>query len=482
MNDFSFSTMSSTPSLKKNFAYKSILTVSTYIIGFVTFPYIARVLGVEKIGIVNFVDNVINYFLLFATMGISILGVREIASVSDDIEKRSKIFANLLGLSLVFSTVVIFILLLCISYIPQLHKYQLLLYVGVAKILFSTFLIEWFYTGMEDFHYVTIRSIIVKVIYVISIFCLIKDSNDYVLYFVLTTGTIILNAIINMVYVHRFINFRFKDLFSVQYVKVNLALGIYLILNSMYSTFNVIFLGFVSNNAQVGYYTTAFKLYSIVLAFFSAYTAVMLPRMNILLAKNDQNVFNKLIEKSFSVIYTFSIPLIIFGMILASDIISVLAGEGFEESVAPMIIIMPAILAVGISQILAVQIVTPLKKDKVLLFASIAGAASGLILNIFLVPIFKSIGTSITLLCSEMVVALIYIFYVLYNRIAQIHLPLLWKNILCCLPSSAICIFTTSYFDNPFLSIAISLLLGGIVWLLLAYNVPNSGLKLILNK
>ena len=119
MNDFSFSTMSSTPSLKKNFAYKSILTVSTYIIGFVTFPYIARVLGVEKIGIVNFVDNVINYFLLFATMGISILGVREIASVSDDIEKRSKIFANLLGLSLVFSTVVIIIRLLCFSVIAQ---------------------------------------------------------------------------------------------------------------------------------------------------------------------------------------------------------------------------------------------------------------------------------------------------------------------------------------------------------------------------
>ena len=65
------------PSIKINFLYKSALTVSTYVIGFITFPYITRVLGVENIGIVNYIDNLTNYFLLFATMGISILGVRE---------------------------------------------------------------------------------------------------------------------------------------------------------------------------------------------------------------------------------------------------------------------------------------------------------------------------------------------------------------------------------------------------------------------
>lgn len=455
--------MSSSPSLKKNFAYKSILTVSTYIISFITFPYIARVLGVEKIGIVNFVDNVINYFLLFATMGISILGVREIASVSNDIEKRSCVFANLLGLSLSFSVAIIIILLLCISYVPKFHEYQLLLYVGVAKILFSTFLIEWFYTGMENFHYVAIRSIIIKVVYVISIFCFVKDPNDYILYFVLTTGIVILNAIINMVYVHHFVRIKFANFFSTRHIKTNLTLGFYLILNSMYSTFNVIFLGFASNNIQVGYYTTAFKLYSIALAFFSAYTTVMLPRMNILLAKDDKNAFNRLVEKSFSVIYTFSIPLILFSTILAADIISMLAGEGFEEAIIPMMIIMPTILAVGISQILSIQIITPLKKDKVLLTASIAGAISGIILNLLLVPTLKSIGTSITLLCSETVVTCIYIFYVLRNHIVPIKLSLLGKSILCCLPSAAICIFATNYFDNSFLSVVTSLLLGSIV-------------------
>ena len=71
-------------SIKKNFAYKSILTISSYIMGFIIFPYISRVFGVERLGLVNFVDNTINYFLLFATMGIGILGVREIAAVKNE--------------------------------------------------------------------------------------------------------------------------------------------------------------------------------------------------------------------------------------------------------------------------------------------------------------------------------------------------------------------------------------------------------------
>ena len=84
-------------SIKRNFIYKSVLTVSTYLISFITLPYITRVLGVEKIGLVNFVDNIASYFLLFAMMGTSILGVREISAVSNNIEKRSQVFFSIIG-------------------------------------------------------------------------------------------------------------------------------------------------------------------------------------------------------------------------------------------------------------------------------------------------------------------------------------------------------------------------------------------------
>lgn len=90
-------------SIKKNFVYKSVLTISTYLMNFVTFPYVSRILGVDGIGLVSFVDNTVNYFLLFATMGISLIGVREIATVLNDRGKCNQIFSNILGLNLLFT-------------------------------------------------------------------------------------------------------------------------------------------------------------------------------------------------------------------------------------------------------------------------------------------------------------------------------------------------------------------------------------------
>lgn len=469
------------PSIKINFLYKSALTVSTYVIGFITFPYITRVLGVENIGIVNYIDNLTNYFLLFATMGISILGVREISSAGQNNKLRNKVFSNILGLNLIFTFIILAIYLLSVEFIVELQPYKELLYIGIGKIFFTVLLVEWLYTGLEEFRYIAIRSIAIKLLYVVAVFILIKSPEDYKLYFALTVGTIILNAIINIFYALRFIHINIYDLLSIRYLKENFTLGSYLILNSMYSTFNVVFLGLTTNNIQVGYYTTAFKLYSIILAFFSAFTSVMLPRMNALISQNDKREFNRLIKNSFSVVYSFCIPLILFAMTMASDIIYVMAGDGYEQAIIPMMIIMPAVFMVGVSQILAVQIITPLKKDKILLLASISGAALGISLNILLVPRFQSIGTAITLLCSETVVTIVYLGYVLYNKIVAISFQTILKSILYSLPSIVVCLLATLFIDNHYWSLCTGFILGGGLWLAINYHASSSPIKSIIS-
>ena len=87
------------PSLKKNFFYSALLTLANYIFPLITYPYVSRVLGVTNIGICNFVDNIVNWFIVFSTMGISVLGVREIASVRSGKEERGKGFSSLLALN-----------------------------------------------------------------------------------------------------------------------------------------------------------------------------------------------------------------------------------------------------------------------------------------------------------------------------------------------------------------------------------------------
>lgn len=456
--------MASTPSIKKNFAYKSALTLSTYLMAFITFPYVSRVLGVERIGLVNFVDNTIGYFLLFATMGVSLLGVREIAAVKDQPEARNKVFSNILGLNIGFTIVIIAAYIIIVSAVPKLNQYAELFYIGIAKILCTTFLVEWFFTGIEDFRYITLRSLAIKTLYVISVFLFVRTQNDYKLYFILTVGSVVVNALINTIYLQRFIKISRKDFFKGSYIKQNCILGVYSVMTSMYLTFNVMYLGLVSDNIQVGFYTTAFKVYMVVLGLFSAFTNVMLPRMSALLSEGEQERFQQLVNKSFRAMCTFCIPMIGCSMILAPEIIYVLSGAGYEGAITPMRIIMPAALFVGIAQVLAIQILTPMQRDKTLFTASIIGASVSIAINVTVVPYLESVGSAIVLLCSEFAVTTTYAAYVLKHRIVDIPFNSIWKNTLLAAPAIAVCLLCSFFIKNPYWLVGIAIPAAIISW------------------
>ena len=456
-------------SIKKNFAYKSILTISSYIMGFIIFPYISRVFGVERLGLVNFVDNTINYFLLFATMGIGILGVREIAAVKNNRKECCKVFSNILGLNFIFTITVLVIYLVLIILIPKLNQYSELFYIGTAKILFTTFLIEWFYTGIENFKYITVRSIVIKLLYVILVFIFVKQKDDYGLYFFLTVGIVVVNAIINMLYSKKYVTPILGELFNFKYIKNNITLGIYSIMTSMYITFNVMYLGLVCDNIQVGYYTTAFKLYSVILGFFTAFTNVMLPRMSALIAEGNNDRFHELINKSFAAVIKFSVPLILYSIILAPQIIYVLSGPGYDGAIFPMRIIMPAILLVGIAQVLAIQVLMPMKKDRILLLVSIVGAVVSILLNILLIHRLNSVGSAIVLISCEFVVTFIYVFVSKYYLNLHIKISLTYKYMLVLIMLVVFCVIIRETINNSYLIILLSAIIVSSVYMILYY-------------
>ena len=186
-------------SLKKNFIYSSVLTVSKYLFPLIVYPYVSRTLGLSNIGIVNFIDNIINYFVFVSMMGISTVGVREIAARKNNHEQLSKTFVSLLSLTAITTLIAIIALWISMYTVPKLIPHQNLLYIGLVELLFNFFLIEWFFTGMEEFKYITTRSIIVKCLYVASVFVFVRDSSDYVIYYVLSAAMVVINATINII-------------------------------------------------------------------------------------------------------------------------------------------------------------------------------------------------------------------------------------------------------------------------------------------
>ena len=145
-------------SIRKNFGWNLTLTLCNYIFPFITYPYVSRVLGVSNIGICNFVDSIIDYFIIFSMLGIAGFGVREIARVRDDNNRRSFVFSNLIAINLITTCLAVTALLVTTFFVPKFNAYKPFLLIGITKLVFNMFLIEWFYQGMQDFRFITIRS------------------------------------------------------------------------------------------------------------------------------------------------------------------------------------------------------------------------------------------------------------------------------------------------------------------------------------
>lgn len=392
------------PSLKKNFLYSSILTCANYIFPLLTYPYVSRVLGVENIGVCNFADSIISYFLIFSSMGINSVGIREIAKTNGNLEKLNQTYRSLLTLVLISTTIAAAILLIVTFCVPQLFVHKELMFIGMIRLFASVFQVEWLFKGLEQFKYITQRSIAVKCIYTAMVFCLVKESDDYTIYFGLYAAMVCVNALLNILYSRKFVRFGFCITQVKLYFRSFLTMGVYMILTSMYTTLNVVFLGFVGGEIQVGYYTTATKLYAIFLSLFTAFTGVMLPRMSLLMGEGRIDEFKAIIKKSQSILITFSLPVIIYVEIFASGIVALLSGTGYEGAVFPMRIIFSLLFICGYEQILVIQTLMPLKQDRILLRNSMIGAGFGMVLNFALVPSFLCVGSSLVWVLAELVI------------------------------------------------------------------------------
>lgn len=439
-------------SIKRNFLYNSLITVSGYIFPLITYPYVSRVLGATNIGVVNFIDSLINYFVIFSMMGIATVGVREIARANKAGRRElDATFTSLVLLTGLFTLISLAALVAAMLFVPKLAPYRALLEVGALKLLGNFCLLEWLYSGLEQFRYIALRTLAVKTLYMVSVFVFVRTSDDYLIYFFLMTMMIVLNAAINCGYARRFVTLRRGNGASPgRFAKPLLIVGSYAILTSMYTTFNVAWLGFVSPSTdQVGFYTTAVKLFTILLALYTAFTNVMLPRLSALAAEARMEEFRRMIRKAVDCLMAFAVPLILFTMVFSHDIVDLLAGKGYEGAYTPTRIIMPLIFVVGYSQILVLQVLMPLHRDGAILANSVLGAFVGVTLNLLLASRFLATGSAAVWLVSELCVMASAQYFVWRIMRWKFPLSLLLKNVAAYVPALVVCLLILHYQPGP---------------------------------
>lgn len=465
--------------IKRNYFYNSLLTLSNYVFPLIVYPYVSRVLGASNIGICNFVDSVVHWFILFSMMGISILGNREMAATGGDPERRSKAFSGLLTLNLLTTLIAALALVGAIYTVPKLFIYRKMLWVGVLKLMSNFLCIEWYFVGTENFRYITGRTILVKTVFILSVLLFVRKADDYPVYYLLSVLVVLANAVINITYARHSVSFSLRGIDLRTYVKPYLMLGLYMFMTATYVTLNVTYLGFVSDSEQVGYYTTASKLYSIVISFFSAFTGVMLPRMSSLLSKNEDAEFRRMIDKSFDFLMTFSIPLVLFATVCAPEIVRIFAGAGYEGAYLPARLIMPLIFIVGMEQIFVLQVLMPSRRDRSVFIGALGGALVGISLTFTLVRPLQAVGSAIVWGSSELVVLVFSSYFSWKENGIPFPWKSLWKQFLGYLPALALTILAYALLPSGLLRLGVVMALMGIYTLVFVLFVQKN--ELVLN-
>ena len=391
-------------SVKVNYILNLINTGTQMLFPLITFPYVCRVIEADGIGQINFFQSIISYISLFTCLGIPMYAIREIARDRSDVVQMNRTAMEILLLHSMLTLVgYAIVAILCLT-VPQIQVNIPLFLILSLTIFFTAIGCEWFYQGIEDFKYITIRGLIIKTVSVVLLFIFVKSKTDLLYYGCYTVFGVLGGNIFNFFrlrkYIHRE-NIIFSELHIKRHVKPVLKVFSFSVVTSIYLQLNTVLLGFLKNALAVGYFAAATKVMQMLLTMSACLGSVMMPRASHLIAENKEAEFNRLIQKSYDFTLAIALPMTIGLIFCAPSLITALCGVKFEHSILPSQIIAPIILMVAISNVFGIQVLFPKGKINIVTLCCGIGAVADLILNLCLIPFFSYIGTSIAYLGAE---------------------------------------------------------------------------------
>lgn len=391
-------------SVKVNYILNLINTGTQMLFPLITFPYVCRVIEADGIGQINFFQSIISYISLFTCLGIPMYAIREIARDRSDVVQMNRTAMEILLLHSMLTLVgYAIVAILCLT-VPQIQVNIPLFLILSLTIFFTAIGCEWFYQGIEDFKYITIRGLIIKTVSVVLLFIFVKSKTDLLYYGCYTVFGVLGGNIFNFFrlrkYIHRE-NIIFSELHIKRHIKPVLKVFSFSVVTSIYLQLNTVLLGFLKNALAVGYFAAATKVMQMLLTMSACLGSVMMPRASHLIAENREDEFNRLIQKSYDFTLAIALPMTIGLIFCAPSLITALCGVKFEHSILPSQIIAPIILMVAISNVFGIQVLFPKGKINVVTLCCGIGAVADLILNLCLIPFFSYIGTSIAYLGAE---------------------------------------------------------------------------------
>ncbi len=366
----------------------------------------------EGIGHVNFYTSIISYITLFSCLGIPVYAIKATAAVRNNMKELNVITIEIVSLNLILNLIAYSAVAIISITVPKVSEDIPLFLVLSLSIVFTTIGCEWFYKGIEDFKYITIRGLVVKTVSVILLFSFVKSKDDILIYGFYTVIGSIGGNVFNFLRLKKYISFKFVicEIHPFRHLKPVLHVFLFSAVTSFYIQLNTIILGFMKDSADVGIYTAALRIFGIVNSIIGSLSTVMLPRMSNLVTKKDNKEIQRLTQKAYDFSISMALPIIIGLIVCSPSIIHLLCGDNFAASVNCVRLMAPIMLFVSISSLLGYQVLYPMGHLNIVIVYCLIGCVVNITLDMMLIPEMSYEGVSIAYVTTELVVSIIAIF------------------------------------------------------------------------
>ena len=472
-------------SLAKNSIYNIIYTTVNIIFPLISSMYVSRVLMADGVGKVAYALNLASYFVILAALGIPVYGIRKIAAYQEDAEKTNQIFTQLFVINAI-STVISSIAYVIFIYAIKGSQSDFILYLCAGlQLFFNFFNIDWFYKGKEEYGYITLRSILIKILSFIAILVFVKSKDDYIIYAIISGAALCGNYLFNIVHAFKFVRFDFEDFEIKIHMKPLLVLLAGIFLSTGYSMVDVTMLGSMGTDQAIGFYNNAYKAINIVVSACIAVSTAFLPRLSYYYA-HDRKKMEELVYFGGQVIAFCSLPVTVIIVMLAPDIMRVLYGAEFVPASTALRLLSLLIIVKSFGDLFCYQLIMATESESKRLPAAAIATVVNIILNAIMIPMWQENGAAVASVISE-IIANIYL--LIYLR-KIINIPFSWKAIIQGVITSTVMggsVFASMLLlNNSLLRCIICSLIGGTVYLIvnimLKNNVVEYGIGFVKNR
>jgi polysaccharide transporter, PST family len=403
-----------------NAAYLSALQVITYILPIVIIPYLFRVLGAEKFGLLAFAQAFMQYFMMLTDYGFNISATKEISLCRNDHAKVRTIFSSVMLLKIVLIVASAIIIAPIVCYLPKFRNDWMVYVLSFGMVAGNALFPVWFFQGIEKMKYIANINIIGGLIFTLLIFLLVKGPQDYLMVPIINSVVFLLTGLIAL----SVVIFKFKMSFTMQaykHLKHHLKAGWDIFISvaaiNAYTTTRIFCIGLLTNNTITGFYSIAERIANVCQTFpLLSFSQAIFPRLSAIFRKNKNKalILMKRIQQITIRIALICLPVIFIG---ADSIVKIVFGGEFPETALSLRLLLISVFFVS-ANAFRVQFLLVCGKTKIYSRIHVYMALLALPFLFILTHYFSYIGTAVATIMIEA-----GIFVITYITVSKLKFP-----------------------------------------------------------